>query len=85
VGEEPEDEREGGAEQEAGDDREIEGGVFAAMNDVAGKAAESEGELSTEVEKGAEEDKQGANEEEGAAEFAKGIHGKESRGNEVRK
>ena len=48
--------------------------MFAAMDDVAGEAAETEGEFAAEVEKGAEEDEQAAEEEKRAAEFAKGIH-----------
>jgi hypothetical protein len=43
VREEPEEERERGAEYEAGDDWEMKGGVFAAMDDVARKAAKAEG------------------------------------------
>jgi hypothetical protein len=49
----PKYERKTKAEQEACNDREVEGGVFAAMDDVAGKVAETEGELSTEVQKSA--------------------------------
>jgi hypothetical protein len=56
MGEEPEEEGKGGAEDEAGDDGEIEGGVFAAMDDVAGEFAESERELSSaEIEDRAED------------------------------
>ena len=51
VGEEPEEEREGGAEKEAGDDREVESGVIAAMDDVAGEAAEADGEFAAEIKK----------------------------------
>lgn len=47
----PEEERKGGAEQEAGDDREIEGGVFTAMDNVTGEFSEAQGEFSAEVEK----------------------------------
>src|SRR2546421_1240614 len=76
----PEEERKAEAEDKAGDDREVEGGVFAAMDDVAGEAAQTEGEFAAEVEKGAEEDEQAAKEEKRAAEFAEGIHGKHSSG-----
>ena len=41
MGEEPEEERECRAENEAGDDGKIESGVFAAMDDVAGEFAEA--------------------------------------------
>jgi hypothetical protein len=39
MGEEPEDGREDDADDQAGDDGEIEGSVLAALNDVAGEAA----------------------------------------------
>jgi hypothetical protein len=42
VGEEPEEEREGDAEDEAGDDGEVKRSMLAAMDDVAGKFAEPE-------------------------------------------
>ena len=68
----PEEEREAEAEDETGDDGEIESGVFASMDDVAGEASETER-------------KSRAENEEGAAEFADGIHGKECRRNAVKK
>jgi hypothetical protein len=74
VGKKPEEEREGNAEEQAGDDREVEGGVFAAVHDIAWESTEAKGKLSTEVEKPAEEDKKAAEKEEGAADFAKGRH-----------
>jgi hypothetical protein len=49
VGEEPEEEGKRGAKNEASDDGEIESGVFAARDDVAGEFAEAERESSTEV------------------------------------
>ncbi len=76
MGEEPEEDGEGGAEKEAGDDREVEGGVFAAMDDVAGEAAEAYWKFSAEVDKSAEEDEERAENEERAAEFAERIHEK---------
>jgi len=75
VGEDPKEEREGGAEYEAGDDWKVEGGVFTAMDDVAREAAEAEGEFATKVEKSTGEDKEAAEQQESAAEFAKGVHG----------
>jgi hypothetical protein len=72
--EEPEEERDGCAEHKAGDDREIEGRVFAVMNDVAGQPAETEGKLATEVEKDTDKDAEGAENEEGTAEFANRVH-----------
>ena len=76
--EEPEEEREDSAEEEAGDDREVEGGVFAAVDDVAGEAAEAQWEFSAEVKQSADKDQEGAENEEGAAEFAEGIHSEHS-------
>jgi hypothetical protein len=75
VGNEPEEEREGEAEDKAGDDRKIEGGVFATVDDVAGEAAETQGEFSAEVKKSADEDKQNAENQKSAAEFAERVHG----------
>lgn len=52
--EEPEEEGKCCAEDEAGDDREIEGGVFAAMDDVAGELSEAKREFAAEIEKSAD-------------------------------
>ncbi len=54
VVDEPEDEREGGAKEQAGYDREINCGVACAVDDVAGEFAEAEREAAGEVEGGAE-------------------------------
>jgi hypothetical protein len=85
VGEEPKQERETEAENEAGDDGEVEGGVFSPVDDVAGEAAEAQREFSAKVKQSADKDQEGADNEEGAAEFAEGIHGKECRRNEAKK
>jgi hypothetical protein len=85
MSDEPEEESEGGAEKEAGDDGEVEGGVFAAMDDVAREAAEAQREFAAEVQKSAEEDEECAENEEGAAEFAERVHKKDCKGNEVKK
>jgi len=53
MGEEPEEEGKDDADEEAGDDGKVEGGVFAAMNDVAGEAAQAEGETGAEVKESA--------------------------------
>ena len=74
MGEEPEEEREGGAEYETGDDWKIKGGVFAAMDDVARKAAKAEGQSATKVEKSAGKDKKASKQEESASEFTNGVH-----------
>jgi hypothetical protein len=70
----PEEERKTEAEKEAGDDREVEGGVFAAVDDVAGEAAEAQREFSAEVKHSTDKDEEAAENEEGAAEFAKRVH-----------
>ena len=70
MGNEPEEEREAKTEEEAGDDWKIKGGMFTAVDDVAGESAETERKFSAEVKKGADEDKEAAENEEGAAEFA---------------
>ena len=75
VGEEPEEKRECCAENEAGDDGEVESCVFAAMDDVAGEFAEAEREFAAEIEKSADEDEEAAEDQEGAAEFAIRVHG----------
>jgi len=48
--------------------------VFAAMDDVAGQAAEAEGEAAAEIEKGAGGRQDNADNEEEAAEVAGGVH-----------
>jgi hypothetical protein len=74
VGEEPEEQAQTDTEEQAGDDREIEGGVLAAVDDVAGETAETKGKFTAEVEKPTDEDKKATEEKENAAEFAKRIH-----------
>jgi hypothetical protein len=74
MGKEPEEERKNGAEDQTGDDGEIERGVFAAVDDVTGEFAESEGELGPEVEQGADDDEDEAEQEKSAAEIAERIH-----------
>jgi len=85
MGEEPEEERKAKAEEEACDDGEIESGVLAAVDDVAGKAAEAKRELAAEVEKSADKDEEGAENEESAAEFTDGIHQRDCMRNEAEK
>jgi hypothetical protein len=53
VGEKPKEQAYADAEDQAGHDREIEGGVLATMDDVAGETAEAEGQFTAEVEKSA--------------------------------
>jgi hypothetical protein len=74
VGEEPEEERNAEAEDETSDNRKVKRGVFAAVDDVAGKAPEAQGKFSAEVEKSANEYEEATEEEQGAAEFAEKVH-----------
>jgi hypothetical protein len=59
--------------------------VFAAVDDIAGEAAEAKGEFAAEVKKSAYNDQQATKNKESAPEFAEGIHEKEFRRNEVKK
>jgi hypothetical protein len=74
VGEEPEEEREADAQYEAGDDGEVERGVFAAMDDIAGEISEAKREFSAEIEEGPEQHKKTTEKKEDSAEFAERIH-----------
>jgi hypothetical protein len=74
VGEEPEEQREAEAEDEARGDGEVKRGGFAAMDDVAGETAEAEREFSAEIEKSADKCQERGNDEECAAEFTQRIH-----------
>jgi hypothetical protein len=85
VGDEPEEEREAEAQNETSNDGKIKRGVFATMDDVAGKTAEAEREFSTEVEKSAKENEETSEEEERAAEFAERVHEEDCRRKEVRR
>jgi len=82
---EPKEQRESGAEDEAGDDGKVEGGVFAAVDDVARQAAEAQGELAAKVKERADENQEDAENEEHAAKFAEGVHERDSRRNEAKK
>ena len=70
----PEEEREGHAEKQAGDDREVESGVFAAMDDVAGQPAEAKRKFLAEIKKSTQNDEQSTENKNRAAEFAKRVH-----------
>jgi len=73
---EPENQAEGGAEDKAGNNRKVERGVVGFVGDVAGKFAEAKRELSTEVEKGADENQDAAEDEKRTTDVAK-VHRKE--------
>ncbi len=59
--------------------------MLATVDNIAGKAAEAEGELAAEVEKSADEDEEAAEEKKGAAEFAERVHGEHCNGRGGRK
>ncbi|MGC1617186.1 MAG: hypothetical protein WA765_01730 [Candidatus Acidiferrum sp.] len=71
---EPEEEGEDEAKKEAGDDGEIKGRMFAAMDDIAGKFTEAEGEISAEIKQRADDREERSEDEKDAAKFAKRIH-----------
>lgn len=74
VAEKPEEDRQHKAENKAGDDRKVEGGVFATMDDIAGKFSEAEWQSATEVKKGAKNNQEPTKKQNSATEFAKGFH-----------
>jgi hypothetical protein len=74
VGDEPEEEREAEAQNETGDNGKVKRGVFATMDDVAGKSSEAEREFAPEVEKSANEHEETTEEEERTADFAERVH-----------
>ena len=74
AGEEPEEKGQGGAQEKAGDDWEVESGVFATMDEIAWKSAETKWEPAREIKNSAEENEEAAEEEKSAAKLAKGIH-----------
>ena len=70
VRDEPEEDGERGADDKAGDDRKVERGVFAAVNNVARKFPQAEWQLVSEIKKDTDQDEEPAEEDERAAEFA---------------
>lgn len=72
--EQPEKEREHNADEQARDDRKVERGVLAVVNDVAGKLSQTQGKLGAKVKYRAQEDEKRPEDEEHAAKFTKRIH-----------
>jgi hypothetical protein len=70
----PEQQSQNRAEKQARDDREVERSVFAAVDNVPGEAAETQGELSAEVQQRANDDEESPENEDCAAEFANVVH-----------
>jgi len=73
VVDDPDDETESDAENQTGDNGEIESGVFAPMDNVAGKTAETEREFAAEIEKRSDENENGAEKEKSASKVAE-VH-----------
>jgi len=57
---EPKQKRENDAEEQAGNDGEVESGVFAAVDDVAGQLSQAERESAAEIEESADENQKAA-------------------------
>ena len=64
---EPDDQAEKDAENEASNNRKIEGGVFTAMDDVSGQTAEAEGEFAAKIEECADKKQRSAENKKHAA------------------
>jgi hypothetical protein len=79
VGNDPERERETDAEEDGGCEWEVEGGVLAAMQDVAGETTEAEGEADVEIEEGAGGGEDETENQEETAEVAERVHREECR------
>jgi hypothetical protein len=74
VGKEPEEKRESEAEDQASDDRKVEGCVFAAVNNVAREAAQAKRQTAIEVKQSTNENGDGAENEQYTTEFTEGVH-----------
>ena len=74
VGDKPEKERKRDAKKKASDNGKVKSGVFAAMNDVAGKLSQTEGELVAEVQKSTDQEQKCSKEKKSAAEIEERLH-----------
>lgn len=70
---EPSDQAEHKADDDAGDNGKVECGVFGLVGNVSGQTAESKREFAAKVEEGADEEQQAPKNQKSAAKFAK-IH-----------
>lgn len=70
----PEENRERDAEEQAGDDRKVERGMFATMNDVAGQFSQAEWQLAPKLKKATNQDEQPSEKDKRAPKLAKGVH-----------
>lgn len=71
---EPENQADGQADEQAGGDREIKRAVFAAVNDISWQTAETEGQFTAEIEQGANGDQGSAERQKNTAELSRGFH-----------
>jgi hypothetical protein len=78
VREEPEQDGEGDADDQAGDNRKVEGGVLAAMNDIAGQAAKAERQARSEVQRSSNNNANRAKDQKGPSKFAERVHSLEA-------
>lgn len=74
AGNKPKQKAQAEAEEQARNNWKIECGVFAAMDDVAGKSSQAKGEPSAKVKQSPDKNKQASQEQQNAAQFAKWIH-----------
>jgi len=70
----PENQANDHADDQTGDEREIECAVLAAMNDVSGQAAKTERKLWAQIEKRSDQDEHGSDGEQQTTELLNGFH-----------
>ena len=70
----PENQANGHADDQTGDEREIECAMLAAMNDVSGQAAKAERKLWAQIEKRSDENEHGSDGEQQTTELLNGFH-----------
>jgi len=65
---------EGNADHQTRHDWKVEGGVLAAMNDIAGQAAKAERQARSEIKHGSNDNANRAKNQKGPSEFAERVH-----------
>jgi hypothetical protein len=73
--EQPEKEREHNADKQARDNRKVERGVLATVNDVSGKLSKAQRKLGSEVKQRTHKNEERPEDQKDAPKFTKGIHG----------
>jgi len=71
---EPKKKRKSGAEDQAGHNREVKRGVFAAVNDISRKSSEAKGKLAAKIKQDAKNDQKCPQKEKHPPELAKRVH-----------